>query len=118
MSSTGTSLSHVESWIVDYISPDVMAYRKRVGADRAMAQAPFKFRPPDWPGFFAAHGWRQREVHHLPIEGARLGRRPPLPWAMRLLMTLLRPLTPPERRARFATSAGYVLLEPADKPVA
>jgi hypothetical protein len=30
--------------------------------------------PDDWFAFFAAHGWRAREVRYLPEEGARLGR--------------------------------------------
>jgi methyltransferase (TIGR00027 family) len=105
------ALHHVDGWIVDYFSPEVLAYRRRAGAD--MKQAPFKFQPPDWFGFFARHGWRSRETRYLPVEAARLGRRPPLPWPVRVLTTLLWPVTPPARRKRMAEFSAYVLLEPA-----
>jgi methyltransferase (TIGR00027 family) len=105
------ALAHVDSWIVDYFSPEVLAYRRRRGAD--MSQAPFKFEPADWSAFFAQHGWKSREARHLPIEGRRLGRRPPLPWPVQVLTTLLWPITPPGRRKRMSEFAGYVVLEPA-----
>jgi methyltransferase (TIGR00027 family) len=106
-------LAHVDSWIVDYISPQAMAYGKRMGRDRYMRQAPFKFAPPDWAGFFAEHGWRQREIRYLAIEGAHRGRRAPLPWRIRLIMKLLRPFTPAQKRQGFARFSGYVVLAPA-----
>jgi methyltransferase (TIGR00027 family) len=108
------ALAHVDSWIVDYFSPEVLAYRRRKGAD--MKNAPFKFDPPDWHGFFAAHGWRSREARYLPIEGARLGRRVPLPLPVRLLGALLWPVTPPARRKRMFEFTGYVVLEPVPQP--
>jgi methyltransferase (TIGR00027 family) len=107
------ALSHVDSWIVDYISPESIKYRKRRGVDRQMKAAPFKFEPPDWFAFFAAHGWRQREIRYLAEDGRRWGRRPPLPWMIRLVMTLTAPFTPADRKGRFAKFSGYVLLEPA-----
>ncbi|HEX3696539.1 MAG TPA: SAM-dependent methyltransferase [Polyangia bacterium] len=109
------ALPHAASWIVDYFSPDSTAYRKKTGADRAMAAAPFKFNPPDWFAFFAQHGWQSREVRYLPAEGARLGRRPPLPWAMRAVMKLLRPFAPADKRERFGRFAGIVLLVPTPR---
>ena len=107
------ALSHVDSWIVDYISPESIAYRKRRGVDRQMAAAPFKFEPPDWFKFFSDHGWRQREIRYLAEDGRRWGRRPPLPWMIRLVMTLTAPFTPADRKGRFAKFSAYVLLEPA-----
>lgn len=107
------ALTRVDSWIVDYISPESHAYRQRAGLDRQLERAPFKFQPADWCGFFAAHGWRPREIRYLAEEGARRGRRAPLPWRIRLITSLLRRLVPAERRARLDQFAGYVLLEPA-----
>ena len=107
------ALAHVESWIVDYVSPEAMAYRRRSGVARQMAQAPFKFEPENWFDFFARHGWRQREIRYLAIEGARWGRRAPLPWTARLVSALTRRFAPADRRARLGKFAGYVLLEPA-----
>ncbi len=107
------ALARLQAWVVDYVSPESHAYRRRAGLDRHMRQAPFKFQPPDWFAFFAAHGWHPREIRYLAEEGAHLGRRAPLPRKVRLLMTLLRPFVPAERRQRLRRFAGYVLLEPA-----
>ncbi|MES1167230.1 MAG: SAM-dependent methyltransferase, partial [Pseudomonadota bacterium] len=73
-------LSGVDSWIVDYVSPESHAYRQRAGVTEHMKQTPFKFRPADWFRFFADHGWRIRSMRYLPEEGSRLGRPAPLPW--------------------------------------
>ncbi len=107
------ALSSIDSWIIDYFSPEVHAYRERMGATRQMERAPFKFQPQDWFGFFADHGWRPREVRYLPVEGRRLGRPAPLPWKIRLLSRLVRMIVPAQRRARVDQFTGYVLLEPA-----
>lgn len=75
--------------------------------------ARFRFAPDDWFAFFGAHGWSVRELRYLTIEGARLGRRPPLPLRIRLMVRLLGWLAPKERREAFARFTGYALLEPA-----
>jgi methyltransferase (TIGR00027 family) len=106
------ALRRVESWIVDYVSPQAMAYRRRSGVDQQMREAPFKFTPDDWHGFFRSHGWGCREMRYLPDEGRRHARRPPLPLAVRLLLAISRPFTSPARREGFRTSMGYALLEP------
>jgi O-methyltransferase involved in polyketide biosynthesis len=101
-------------WIVDYISPESIRFRKRLGLRRQMRAAPFQFEPADWFAFFQAHGWRPAEITYVPIEARRLGRPAPLPLALRLMLRL-------GRRLRLATadgfgkSMGYVLLEPLSK---
>lgn len=107
------ALERVDGWIVDYLSPGSHAYRRRAGVMKYMRQAPFKFQPSDWFGFFAEHGWRSREVRYLADEGARLGRPAPLPRP--LFARLLRPLLPKGRRERFRRFTAYVLLEPAER---
>jgi methyltransferase (TIGR00027 family) len=107
------SLAHIEGWIVDYVSKESHSYRERAGINRLMEQARFRFKPDDWFGFFAGHGWRVREMRYLPSEGARLGRRPPLPRRIRWIMSLLGWLAPKERREAFSRFAGYAILEPA-----
>jgi methyltransferase (TIGR00027 family) len=108
------ALPRVDSWVVDYLSPESHAYREQAGLDRRMQQAQFKFKPADWFAFFAAHGWRTREIRYLPEEGVRVGRRAPLPRRIRLITSLLRWITPAEKRAGFEKFAGYVMLEPAE----
>jgi methyltransferase (TIGR00027 family) len=110
------ALSRVDSWIIDYFSPEALAYRERTGMARQMEQAPFKFRPADWFGFFASHGWRPRQIRYLPEEGARLGRPAPLPWNIRLLRSLFRFFKPAQRSPGAGKFVGYVLLEPAPVP--
>ncbi len=107
------ALSRVDSWIIDYFSPEAHAYRERMGATKQMQQAPFQFQPSDWFGFFAHHGWRPREIRYLPEEGVRLRRPAPLPWKIRLLTKLFSWMAPADRRARMGQFTGYVLLEPS-----
>jgi methyltransferase (TIGR00027 family) len=109
------ALAHVESWIVDYISPETHAYRRRSGLDRQMGESRFKFQPSDYLAFFAAHGWRQREIRYLAVDGARWGRRAPLPWNVRLIIELLRPFVPADRRNALDRFSGYALMVPAPK---
>jgi methyltransferase (TIGR00027 family) len=107
------ALNHVESWIVDYLSPESVAYRKRNGANRAMGDSPFKFEPTDWTAFFASHGWKVREMRYLGVDGPAWGRRAPFPLSVRAIMKLLAPFTPAGKKASFAKYAGYAVLEPA-----
>lgn len=109
------SLTHLDSWIVDYVSPESHRYRKRAGLGRHMRQAPFKFQPADWFGFFLEHGWSVREIRYLGEKGIELARRPPLPVRYRLLLSLLGPFVPAERRERFLRFAGYAVLEPTGR---
>ena len=103
------TLAPARAWIVDYFSPKVLRYRRRVS--RQFANAPFKFQPSDWLGFFAAHGWRPRERRFLAVEGARRGRRVPLPLPVRLFIRLRRALVR-GRRDGLEHFAGYFLMEP------
>jgi O-methyltransferase involved in polyketide biosynthesis len=47
----------VRYWIIDYFSPEAIGFGKKMHA-RFMPNAPFRFAPKDWFGFFEAHGWR------------------------------------------------------------
>lgn len=106
-------LRQIDGWIVDYLSPESHRHRQRSGVERHMQQSPFKFQPPDWFAFFAAHGWRAREIQYLPEVGERLGRPAPLPLAAQLLIRLSRLLKPGAGRDSLGRFAGYVWLEPA-----
>jgi methyltransferase (TIGR00027 family) len=110
------ALSHLDSWIVDYVSAESHKYRARAGVNRHMKDAPFKFQPPDWFAFFKQHGFGVREIRYLGERGAELGRRAPLPRRYRLLMSLLGLFTPPAQRGRFEKFAGYAVLEPVPFP--
>ena len=101
---------NVSGWITDYFSPEVLRYRRRV--QWRMANAPFKFKPDDWFGFFARHGWRPRERRYLVEEGQRLGRGLPIPRPLMALLALRARFMSRERREKMRRALGYVVLEP------
>jgi methyltransferase (TIGR00027 family) len=92
-------------WVTDYFSPTLLrTLRKR----RSLADAPFRFDPPDWEGFFAERGWRLREMRYLGEESVRLHRRVPMP----LFLELIRPFIPSSGRRAMLRMTGYATLEP------
>lgn len=104
-------LSHAKYWLVDYFSPELLKYRKRQIGDR-MRNAPFKFVPTDWFGFFAEHGWRLREIRYLLDEAQRRKRPPSLPILPALVTSVRQLLMSRARREASRKFAGYMLLEP------
>jgi methyltransferase (TIGR00027 family) len=106
-------LDRAARWVVDYFSPAMMKYRERLGMGRAMRNAPFKFKPADPFAFFAAHGWRLREIRYFADEADRLGHPRPMPLPMQLGLKLLALLAPKERLDALRKFAGYMILEPA-----
>jgi methyltransferase (TIGR00027 family) len=99
---------HARLWITDYISPWVMRLLQRGRRKRQMKNAPFKFKPDDWFGFFAEHGWKPREIRYYAEESEKLGRPVPKPWWAWLLFLFF--LFRGREAAR--RSSGYVVLEP------
>lgn len=103
----------IKYWIVDYFSPASYEYRRRSGMSRAMKNAPFLFEPQDYFGFFAACGWKPKQVKYFAEEAARLKRPAPFPWHVRLITSVLGIMMPPEKRREMKRFAGFVLFEPA-----
>jgi methyltransferase (TIGR00027 family) len=98
-------------WVVEYVSSQFrrferfMSWRRR----RQMANAPIRFRPDDWLGFFAAHGWAPKEIRYLVSEGEKHRRPPPVPrWMMLLYRVLFR-----NRRTAMRENYGFALMERA-----
>lgn len=111
------AMTHARAWIVDYISPQVMKWRRDRGMERRMPSARFRFEPGDWFGFFREHGWQTRELHYHADVAARFGRPLPMPAYARAVMRIRRLVAPRERLEAMRKMAGYALLEPADVPV-
>lgn len=102
-------------WVTDYFSAQVLAYRRRAGVQAHMTQAPFRFQPADWVGFFTARGWKVLALRDLNEEGRARGRPAPLPRPFRWLIALSRWM-PGYRKHQMAgrTGTGYLLLGPQD----
>ncbi|HUN64392.1 MAG TPA: SAM-dependent methyltransferase [Candidatus Sulfotelmatobacter sp.] len=110
------AMQHISFWIVDYVSPEAIRFRSRSGISKKTQNAPFKFKPPDWFGFFREHGWQAKETRYLVEEGERLKRKPRFPLGLKIAIRVRTLLASKERRARFKKVAGYALLEPVEKP--
>jgi hypothetical protein len=77
-----------------------------------MKNAPFKFAPDDWFGFFRRHGWQPKQIRYLADEGKRLSRPIPLTWSMKAARNVWKLFVSKDRQDALRTFAGYVLLEP------
>jgi methyltransferase (TIGR00027 family) len=108
------SMRRARLWIVDYLSAQAVAFRRRRGVRRSMQNAPFKFAPGDWFEFFREHGWRVKEIKYYPEEAALYARPMPLPMAAKLAIALSRPWMSEKRRDELRTFGGYAMLEPLD----
>jgi methyltransferase (TIGR00027 family) len=106
------SLDHISNWIAEYHSPEVAKFRERGGIQQKLRNAPFKFKPDDWFGFFAKHGWRPKEIRYLAEQADRLHRPIALPLLPRIFMTIRALFASKERRDAFRKFSAYVLLEP------
>ena len=105
------ALKSARWWVVDYFSPQVLRMRAR-RMKHKMQNAPFKFTPGDWTGFFKAHGWRCAEMRYLAEESERLKREMPLPFTAKAYFIVRALFSRPERREAYRKFAGYALLEP------
>jgi methyltransferase (TIGR00027 family) len=106
------ALDHIVYWIAEYHSPQVIKFRDRGGMKEKLKNAPFKFRPADWFGFFAQHGWRQKETRYLSDQGDKLRRSIPLPPVARVMIAARMLFVSKENREKYRRFSAYVLLEP------
>jgi methyltransferase (TIGR00027 family) len=102
---------HIRFWVADYMSADVMRFRKRM-ARRHLRNAAFKFAPGDWFDFFARRGWQCGEMRYYTDEAAKLRRPLSLPLPFRLMFLVRWLFATPEQRKNFGKSAGFALLVP------
>jgi methyltransferase (TIGR00027 family) len=96
-------------WLADYFSPVTRKYRQ-AQIKKMLENAPFKFDPEDYFGFFLSHGWQAKDVRYIVDAAKKLGRPAPT-WA-RVMFTLRGLFLTPEERDRRKNSVAYVLFEP------
>lgn len=109
------AMQHISLWIADYLSAEAIRFRTRGGISKKTKNAPFKFKPADWFGFFREHGWQPKEIRYLAEEGERLKRSPRFPLGLRIAIRVRTLLASKERRAKFKKVVGYALLEPVER---
>jgi methyltransferase (TIGR00027 family) len=108
------SLEHARYWIIEYLSPQAIKFRERHGIARKTKNAPFRFKPADWFGFFRGHGWELKEIRYFSEEGKRLKRPPRLPLLLKVLIKMRMLFASRKGREALAKAAGYALLEPVN----
>jgi methyltransferase (TIGR00027 family) len=108
------TLDRARYWIVEYLSPQNAQYWNRGRMKQLTQNAPFKFAPEDWFGFFEVHGWRPREIRYLPDEADRLHRPMHSPPFLRIVFLIRGLFASKEQRAAFRKFQGYAMLEPTN----
>jgi methyltransferase (TIGR00027 family) len=107
------ALDHVRYWVVDYFSSEAMKYRRQKRMRQAMQNAPFRFAPDDWFGFFRKRGWQAKEVRYVAEEAERLRRPVPLSGPIKVALKTWMLFASDQRKDAVLKSMGYALLEPA-----
>lgn len=102
--------NHFRFWIADYYAKNMKKHMNSRKRQKQMKNAPFRFFPDDWFGFFSSHGWNARATRYLSEEAEKVGRPFPAPLWARVLWRLSG--ASPKRRRDALRFAAYVLLEP------
>jgi methyltransferase (TIGR00027 family) len=97
-------------WVADYFSPVIRKYHQSQSKKMRMENAPFKFTPEDYFGFFLSHGWQAKDVRYI-VDAAQKFGRPPPTW-IRLMFALRGLFLSREDRDQRKKSMAYVLFEP------
>lgn len=93
-------------WIADYISPKVYKYLQTPKRMEQMKNAPFRFMPADYFGFFTSRNWKIEEIRYIPEVAHEVGRPYPRPWYAPILGLFMSK----EMRATFQKISGYMIL--------
>jgi methyltransferase (TIGR00027 family) len=100
-----------KKWVVDYFSPETLKLRAKIGK-RDMRNAPFRFEPKDYFGFFKEHGWKSKEMKYIWDEGQRLGRPLELPFLAKVVFGVKALFTSKNEKEAFKRFVAYVVFEP------
>jgi methyltransferase (TIGR00027 family) len=104
------AMDRVRYWIVDYFSPEALKFRRRSRMGSNMRNAPFRFEPADWHGFFRQHGWESAQIRYLSDESDRHGRPIPFPWPSKVAFLFWSLFMSKARKQELRRFAGYALL--------
>lgn len=94
-------------WITEYFNPKVYRYLKKSIRTLKMKNAPFRFYPDDWFGFFENLGWIEKETRYSGEIALEFNRKPPMPKWVEFIM----PLFPKKIIEASLKMTGYVIFE-------
>jgi methyltransferase (TIGR00027 family) len=97
-------------WIAEYLDPKVYPYLQTPARAAQMKNAPFRFFPADWFGFFRKAGWVERETRFTGEIAHEFGRKPPMPPWMALFFRFM----PESVKRKSRRMNGYVIFERDD----
>jgi methyltransferase (TIGR00027 family) len=96
-------------WITEYFNPKVYRYLQMSAREQAMQNAPFRFYPADWYGFFRERGWSAKETRYSGEIAFEMKRRPPMPWWATLMFRFM----PKQKKEEAMRMTGYMMFERA-----
>lgn len=94
-------------WITEYFHPKVYRYLRMAASTQVMKNAPFRFYPEDWYGFFREQGWSEKETRYSGEIALEMKRRPPMPWWATLVLRFM----PKKAKEEAMRMTGYVVFE-------
>ena len=94
-------------WVAEYLHPRVYRHLKNPAHAKKMKNAPFKFFPDDWFGYFKNLGWIEKETRCSGEIATEFKRKQPMPIWAALLMAIL----PKKTKEKSFRVAGYVIFK-------
>jgi methyltransferase (TIGR00027 family) len=94
-------------WITEYFDPKVYPYLKKTVRAVLMKNAPFRFYPKDWFGFFRKLGWVEKETRYSGEVALEFNRKPPMPKWVEFIL----PFFPRKFRDESLRMTGYVIFK-------
>lgn len=98
-------------WITEYFHPHVYGYLKKTALQLKLKNAPFKFYPDDWFGYFKELGWIEKETRYVGEIAVEFNRKPPMP----KLVGLILPFMPKWLKEKLLRMSGYVIFKRVQK---
>lgn len=99
----------IKYWIAEFLDPKVYKYLKSRARTKKMKNAPFRFYPVDWTGFFKDRGWTPKTIQFSSEVAQKSGRKIPMPWFAKFFMMF----ASSARREKAQRMSGYMVLEPS-----
>lgn len=94
-------------WVAEYFHPVVYKYLKDKRRMKKMKNAPFRFFPPDYLGFFTSRGWKIHTVTYATEIAKEFGRQIPVPKFAEIIFKFAFK----SARDEAGRKTGYMLLE-------